>query len=85
MTGHDPTHFCYPSGIYNPKFLEWLPELRVASATTCDSGFATPQTDALLLPRLVDHKGLAPIEFEGWLTGAAALTARRRDLKDVIR
>jgi peptidoglycan/xylan/chitin deacetylase (PgdA/CDA1 family) len=84
MTGHDPTHFCYPSGIYNHRFLPWLSELRVVSATTCDSGFATPDTDALLLPRLVDHEGLAAIEFEGWLTGAAALTARKRHLKDVI-
>jgi peptidoglycan/xylan/chitin deacetylase (PgdA/CDA1 family) len=84
MTGQTPRHFCYPSGIYDRRFLPWLSDLRVTSATTCDSGFATPDTEALLLPRLVDHEGLAPIEFEGWLTGAAALTARKRDLKDVI-
>ncbi len=84
MTGQNPTHFCYPSGVYDKRFLPWLSDLRVTSATTCDSGFATPETDALLLPRLVDHEGLAPIEFEGWLTGAAALTARKRDPKDVI-
>ncbi len=84
MTGRIPTHFCYPSGVYDRRLLPWLSDLSVTSATTCDSGFATPETHALLLPRLVDHEGLAPIEFEGWLTGAAALTARKRDLKDVI-
>jgi peptidoglycan/xylan/chitin deacetylase (PgdA/CDA1 family) len=78
LTGSNPTHFCYPSGVYDRRFLPWLSEQQVVSATTCDAGFATPSSEALLLPRLVDHEGLAPIEFEGWLTGAAAVTGRKR-------
>lgn len=78
LTGSDATHFCYPSGMYDRKFLPWLSEQHVVSATTCDAGFATPSTEALLLPRLVDHEGLAPIEFEGWLAGASAVAARKR-------
>jgi hypothetical protein len=50
----------------------------VVSATTCDAGFATSSTEALLLPRFVDRDGLTPIEFEAWLTGAAAITGRKR-------
>lgn len=77
FTGREPRHFCYPSGIYRREFLPWLAELSVASATTCESGLASPQSNPLLLPRLVDHTALAPIEFEGWLTGWTSLLPRR--------
>src|SRR5713226_7537022 len=35
MTGLRPSHFCYPSGVYDHKFLPWLREAGVVSATTC--------------------------------------------------
>lgn len=69
MTGARATHFCYPSGVHRPQYLPWLKDEKMTSATTCEPAFASSETDALLLPRLVDHCGLAPIEFEGWLTG----------------
>ena len=77
MTGVSPTHFCYPSGIYDPAFFPWLEELGVTSATTCDPDLATRDSRRLLLPRLVDTCSLTPIEFEGWLTGIAAVLPRR--------
>ncbi len=69
MTGERAAHFCYPSGVYRPQYLSWLVDEKMVSATTCEPAFASSETNALLLPRLVDHCGLAPIEFEGWLTG----------------
>lgn len=71
-------HFCYPSGDYSPVFLPWLQEGGVESATTCDPGIATQQSDPLLLPRLVDTCSLSPIEFEGWVTGVAQFLPARR-------
>ncbi|HSL21393.1 MAG TPA: polysaccharide deacetylase family protein [Vicinamibacterales bacterium] len=76
-TGRQPRHFCYPSGIYEARFLPWLASAGVVSATTCDPGLASERSDALLLPRLVDHAGLSAVEFEGWLSGAAALAPQK--------
>lgn len=72
MTGTRAAHFCYPSGVHRPQYLPWLADEKMISATTCDPAFATSETNALLLPRLVDHCGLARIEFESWLTGFAS-------------
>jgi len=63
------THFCYPSGAYRPEFLAWLASEGIVSATTCDTGIATPQSNPLLLPRLVDTTGRSDLEFESWVNG----------------
>jgi peptidoglycan/xylan/chitin deacetylase (PgdA/CDA1 family) len=78
MTGRNPTHFCYPSGVYDPKFLPWLREAGVISATTCESGFASRSSNELLLPRFLDNATQSPIEFESWLTGVSAALPQRR-------
>lgn len=75
--GTSPEHFCYPSGQYNEQVVAWLREEGIRSATTCDPGLATSETDPLLLPRLVDVPTLAPVEFEAWLDGIAAWLPRR--------
>jgi peptidoglycan/xylan/chitin deacetylase (PgdA/CDA1 family) len=77
MTGQSPSHFCYPSGVWNLAFLPWLREAGIESATTCELGLASPRSDPFLLPRLIDVSGLSSIEFEGWLTGIAAALPRR--------
>lgn len=77
LTGRDPVHFCYPSGVCKPEFLPWLAEESIASATTCEPGIASPRSNPLLLPRLVDHGGLNVVEFEGWLCGFSAFLPRR--------
>lgn len=71
-------HFCYPSGAYRPEFLKWLAAEQVISATTCDTGLATPEMNPLLLPRLVDTSERTNIEFESWLTGVGHFLSRRR-------
>lgn len=78
MSGTNPKHFCYPSGVYDPQFLPWLREAGVSSATTCESGFASRSCHQLLLPRFLDNATLSPIEFESWLTGVSAALPQRR-------
>lgn len=71
LTGTQPSHFCYPSGVYDTIFLPWLKEAGIKSATTCDLGLATADENYLALPRLLDVSSLSPIEFTGWLAGLA--------------
>ncbi|MFN0088109.1 MAG: polysaccharide deacetylase family protein [Blastocatellia bacterium] len=86
LTGATPTHFCYPSGIFDDAFFPWLRELDVVSATTCEVGFASRTSERLQLPRLVDSMTLSPVEFEGWLTGvSAALPQRHRTYNVGVR
>ncbi|HEX8119309.1 MAG TPA: polysaccharide deacetylase family protein, partial [Pyrinomonadaceae bacterium] len=83
LTGRDPEHFCYPSGVYRRAFLPWLAEAGVLTATTCDTGYATRESERLLLPRLLDVSSLSDLEFEGWLTGVSAALPRRREGESV--
>jgi peptidoglycan/xylan/chitin deacetylase (PgdA/CDA1 family) len=78
LTGTQPAHFCYPSGVYEMAFLPWLRKELVLSATTCDAGLATRRTESLLLPRYIDHQNRTQLEFESWVTGVGALAAVRR-------
>jgi peptidoglycan/xylan/chitin deacetylase (PgdA/CDA1 family) len=73
-----PSHFCYPSGVYQMQFLPWLADERVVSATTCDVGLASERSKLLLLPRFVDTTGTTAIEFESWLTGVGQLLTTRK-------
>jgi peptidoglycan/xylan/chitin deacetylase (PgdA/CDA1 family) len=79
MTGLRPSHFCYPSGVYDHRFLPWLQEAGIVSATTCETGFASRSSNQLLLPRFLDSAALSSIEFESWLTGVSAALPRRRE------
>jgi len=77
ITGKNPRHFCYPSGVYARRFLPWLDEAGIKSATTCEVGFASRNSNPLLLPRFLDNNTMAPIEFEAWLTGVSLALPRR--------
>ncbi len=77
MTGKSPSHFCYPSGVWDQAFLPWLEEAGIESATTCEFGLASRSSNPFLLPRLVDVSALSPIEFESWLTGISMALPRR--------
>jgi peptidoglycan/xylan/chitin deacetylase (PgdA/CDA1 family) len=81
MTRLRATHFCYPSGVYDLRFLPWLREAGIVSATTCELGFASRSSNQLLLPRFLDNAALSSIEFESWLTGVSAALPRRREPK----
>ena len=77
FTGAIPRHFCYPSGVWMPHFSNWLAEEGVLSATTCEPGIATGRQDRFMLPRLLDHSDVTPIEFDAWLCGLGAVLPRR--------
>ena len=77
LTKNPAQHFCYPGGFHLPIFSEWLREAGVVSATTCEPGLATRQTDPLLLPRLIDTSTLSSEEFAGWISGFASVLPRR--------
>ena len=78
MISKDPTHFCYPGGVYRSDFLSWLAKEAIASATTCDVGLATQRSNSFLLPRFMDNQRRTRIDFESWLTGVADILAIRR-------
>ena len=78
MISGDLRHFCYPGGAYRPEFVGWLQKEAVISATTCDTGFATADSNPLLLPRLVDTSMRTDLEFESWLDGIGQFLSRRR-------
>jgi peptidoglycan/xylan/chitin deacetylase (PgdA/CDA1 family) len=72
ITGRQPRHFCYPSGVYHESFFPWLESLGVVSGTTCEGGLASARSLPMRLPRIFDTTPLSAIEFESWLEGTAA-------------
>jgi len=72
-----PNHFSYPHGFYEECFESWLSYSHVASATTCEPGLATKDSNPYKLPRLVDTSVLNPIELEGWISGFSKFLPRR--------
>ena len=73
-------HFCYPDGKHGDRYLPWLAEMGVRTATTCVSSLATSTSPKLLLPRIVDSSSLSDVEFEGWLHGVSQVLPRRREV-----
>lgn len=69
ITGRQPTHFCYPSGVYAEEFLPWLRACGIITGTTCERGFAQHGSDPLLLPRLLDDSNMDPVQFEAFVSG----------------
>jgi peptidoglycan/xylan/chitin deacetylase (PgdA/CDA1 family) len=77
LTPTEPRHFCYTGGFYLPEYPVILKEYGILSATTCQPGLCTKQSDPLLLPRFVDTPAVSDLEFRAWLTGAADLLPKR--------
>jgi len=77
ITGRRASHLCYPSGVYRRSYLTALEQEGIVSATTCDPGLASRDSNPLLLPRFVDTIATSDIEFEAWVTGVAFCLPRR--------
>jgi peptidoglycan/xylan/chitin deacetylase (PgdA/CDA1 family) len=75
-----PAHFCYPSGSYLRSFAPWLRDLGIVSASTCESGLVSRDTDPYFLPRFMDHQGISPVEFQGWLSGIASAVRGKHEM-----
>lgn len=80
-TGIAPSHFCYPSGLVAPHWVEWLRQFPVKSAVTCTAAFASAGDDAMLLPRYVDGSRASALEFESWISGFAPIVARKAGMR----
>jgi len=72
-----PHHFSYPHGLYAPCYTPWLGDCDVTSATTCEPGLATNQSNPYKLPRLVDTSSLSLLELEGWISGFSKFLPRK--------
>ncbi len=80
LTGSRAQHFCYPSGDYSSYFGDWLAASGVTSATTCDPGLATRETNPYFLPRMVDTGRISSVKFQSWLHGVPRFTLARPSL-----
>jgi peptidoglycan/xylan/chitin deacetylase (PgdA/CDA1 family) len=70
-------HFGYPNGVRRAKDPQWLEELGIKSAATCDAGFVAADSDRHSLPRVADCHPFTETEFLGWVYGSAALLPNR--------
>jgi peptidoglycan/xylan/chitin deacetylase (PgdA/CDA1 family) len=77
LRGSEPAHFCYPSGVHRAEFPAWLREWNIRSATTCDFGIASSESNPMLLPRFTDFNDTTEAEFGGWLSGIGTFLPRR--------
>jgi peptidoglycan/xylan/chitin deacetylase (PgdA/CDA1 family) len=82
MGGNLTRHYCYPGGDTDPAFLPWLRSAGVETATTCEPGLASRNSDLLMLPRLVDTAMVSSTEFKGWVLGLASILPRRSGRSD---
>ncbi len=73
ITGHVPTHICYPSGAYRNNALSVLEGLGIKSGTTCHFGLNEQGQDPLLLKRFLDSEFDDIIEFEAHLCGVTTI------------
>jgi peptidoglycan/xylan/chitin deacetylase (PgdA/CDA1 family) len=82
--GLRPTeHFCYPSGVRRVNDAQWLDELGIKSAATCQPGLVAPGSEPHSLPRVVDS-AFTETEFLGWLHGTSALLPRREWSPEIV-
>src|SRR5437879_2162201 len=73
------THFTYPSGLYRKEVFPWLSEVGVRSATTCETGLVSSQSNPMCLPRFIDTTQISNLEFEAWLCGLRELLPGRHN------
>lgn len=69
LTSNELIHFCYPSGIYDPRQFPWLKKAEVVTATTLLPGIVKKDSNLLELPRILDNEQLSLIQFEAEICG----------------
>jgi peptidoglycan/xylan/chitin deacetylase (PgdA/CDA1 family) len=78
----DYSHFCYPSGQYQPEQIGDLRSLDVKSATTTQGGLNLPDTPIYELRRLIISDRMSDLEFEARISGVIELF---EGLKSLLR
>jgi hypothetical protein len=78
-------HFCYPSGESATTVLPTLRACGISTATTCEYGLAGPETDALMLPRLLDCESMSQLQFEAHLSGFMLVPAKVKRMLQATR
>ncbi len=78
ITGREPRHFCYPSGLYSTRHPAWLRQLGILSATTCEAGLNDQRTSPMLLKRYLDNDQTSNILFEAQVCGLHDLLSSAR-------
>ncbi|MGZ8413977.1 MAG: polysaccharide deacetylase family protein, partial [Gemmatirosa sp.] len=63
------SEFCYPSGCYDVRAAQWLAELGVRTAVTCEADICTSHDHPLLLPRYADTSLQPHAVFDAWVSG----------------
>lgn len=79
MTGQNPNHFCYPSGVYQPTIWPELRDCNVLSATTTQAGLVDKNSEILALPRILDGQYISELKFEAEMCGFLELLRRLRN------
>jgi len=78
LMGKRLAHFCYPSGLWEEAQLPWLKELGIESATTCQLGFVSPDSNRLCLNRYLDKDDISESEFLAEISGFLRFARRLR-------
>jgi len=73
-------HLAYPSGVYRQELFPWLAEFGIRSATTCEPGLATRESNLACIPRFIDTSQISRLEFEAWLCGIRKLLPGRVEM-----
>ena len=76
--GDPPRHFCYPSGQHRSEHPQWLSQLDIVSATTCDPGMNHKGDNPYVLRRFLDSESISDVEFEANLCGVFELAKLAR-------
>jgi peptidoglycan/xylan/chitin deacetylase (PgdA/CDA1 family) len=69
----EPSHFCYPSGVWSERQSAWLDHMQVKSSTTCMPGLNDHTTPRHALRRFLDGSNIHQLEFEAALSGFSDL------------
>lgn len=76
----EPSHFCYPSGLWDKCQWTLLDSMRLKSSATCLPGLNSHKTPRHGLHRFLDGENIHQLEFEAALSGFSDLMNKLRSI-----
>lgn len=73
-----PSHFCYPSGLWDKSQWALLDSMHVKSSATCLPGLNSHKTPRHAIRRFLDGENIHQLEFEAALCGFSDLISKLR-------